>query len=316
MARFTTGMRSLSKGERYEANYNSARINLLIAMVFTLVNCVLSVVGGNTYFLFSITFPYAMVTEGAFWTGIMFSPEEYAELGVPASEMMPMWFLFVMLVPAVIALALYALCWIFSKKRVGWMIAATVLFVIDTLFLILYYGVAADFIMDYLFHGWVLFILIRGVISHFRLKEVKAQADEVSGQAFVPVPDQYSAPEAVNQETVPAQEGETVEAVAQDPVPASNNSPVLHMADFSAKNRVLLQEQVQGYDICYRRVGKVNELVVNSMVYDLLDTGVAEFPHELCCVLDGQEIKAGFSADSHSYITFDGEVVKKKLRLM
>ncbi|MBQ7378511.1 MAG: hypothetical protein IJW70_12290 [Clostridia bacterium] len=308
MAKFTTGARSMTKGELYESQYNSARVNLLIAVAFTVLNCVLAVFGGSTYFLFSCTFPYTMVSEGAFWTGIMLSAEEYAEMGVTQADMMPMWFLYVMLVPAVIAVGLYVLCWALSKKRVGWMIAATVLFVIDTLFLILYYGVHVDLIMDYLFHAWVLFILIRGVIAHFRLKEVKAQAAEFSGEAFVPVPEQST------EEVQMQQDGDAAQSEQSEPTKA--NSPALHMADFSTKNRVLLQYQVEGYDICYRRVGKVNELVVNSMVYDLLDTGVAEFPHELSCMLDGHEIKAGFGADSHSYIVFDGEVVKRKLRLV
>ena len=96
MARFTAGARSMTKGERLVSHYNSARANLLLAMIFTVVNSVLACIGGNMYFLFSITFPYSMVSEGAFWTGMMGSPEEYAELGFTEADMMPMWFLFVM----------------------------------------------------------------------------------------------------------------------------------------------------------------------------------------------------------------------------
>ena len=139
MGRFTSGMRSMSSGERYEMHYNSARHNLLVAIIFTVINCVLAVVGAGVYFLFSCAFPYAMAYDGAFWTGIMYSAEEYAEMGVLASDMLPKWVFFVMLVPAVIAIALYVLCWVFSKNRVGWMIAATVMFVLDTLFMLLYF---------------------------------------------------------------------------------------------------------------------------------------------------------------------------------
>lgn len=320
MGRFTAGTRSMTKGELYQSHYNGARINLLIAVVFTVINCILAVVGGSTYFLFSCSFPYAMVSEGAFWTGVMYSPEEYLELGIPESEMMPMSFLYIMLVPAVVAVVLYVLCWIFSKKHVGWMIAGASLFVIDTLFLILYYGVYPEFIMDYLFHGWVLFILIRGIVSRFRLKEVEREAALVGGEAFVPVPvqtEEEAEPEqSAMQETFEQGEATPAESETAEPTPERQDSPVLHMADYSAKNRILLMAQVEDYEICYRRVGKINELVVNSMVYDLLDTGFAEQPHELSCVLGGHEITVGTGADSHMYITFDGEIVKRKLRLV
>ena len=46
---------------------------------------------------------------------------------------------------------------------------------------------------------------------------------------------------------------------------AQPDSPVLHAADFGVKSRVLLEYKEQAYDICYRRVGKVNELVINGM---------------------------------------------------
>ena len=296
MARFTTGARSMTKGERYTLHYNSARANLLLAMIFTVVNGILACIGGNMYFLFSITFPYAMVSEGAFWTGMMGSPEEYAELGFTEADMMPMWFLFVMIVPALVALGVYLLCWIFSKKHVGWLIAATTVFVLDTLFLIFWYGVDVTMVLDYLFHAWALFLLIRGCIAHFKLKEVKAQAAEVSGEAFEPIP------------------AEVARAEAQASVGTKCDTPVLHKADFSVKSRVLLEYKEQNYDICYRRVGTTNELIVNGCVYDLLETGRVEYPHELCAYVDGHEIVAGYGADSRMYIRFDGDVIKKKIR--
>ena len=178
MARFTSGARSLTQGERYMMHYNSARGNMLLAIIFTVVNSLLACIGGNMYFLFSITFPYAMVSEGAFWTGLMGTPEQYAEYGYTEADMMPMWFLAVMIVPALVALGVYLLCWIFSKKHVGWMIAATVAFVLDTLFLIVWYGVDVTMLLDYLFHGWALFLFIRGCIAHFKLKELERERAE------------------------------------------------------------------------------------------------------------------------------------------
>ena len=340
MGRFTAGGRSLSKQELYRSHYNSARANLLIAVVFTLINCVLIFVGGSTYFLFSCSFPYAMTFEGAFWTWRGLSPEEYAELGWTQADMLPDAFLYIMLAIAAVAVGLYVLCWFLSKKRVGWMIAAASLFVVDTMFLILYYGVQIDFLLDYLFHAWVLFILIRGIISFYRAKQLEKEEALIGEESFVPfgtakgvepeaqaaeqgtaeqgAAEQDSAEqETAEQETAEQEAGQ--EADAKDsPEQASEkkDSPILHMADYSVKNRTLLTMQVDDLDICYRRVGKVNELVVNSMVYDLLDTGHVESPHELSAVVKGREIAVGTDASSQMYIRVDGEILRRKLRFI
>lgn len=330
MGRFTAGGRSLSKQELYRSHYNSARANLLIAVVFTLINCVLIFVGGSTYFLFSCSFPYAMAFEGAFWTWRGLSPEEYAELGWTQADMLPDAFLYIMLAIAAVAVGLYVLCWFLSKKRVGWMIAAASLFVVDTMFLILYYDVQIDLLLDYLFHAWVLFILIRGIISFYRAKQLEKEEALISEESFVPfgtvegvepeaqAAEQDSAEqETAEQETAEQEAGQETDA-KDSPEQASEkkDSPVLHMADYSVKNRILLIMQVDDLEICYRRVGKVNELVVNSMVYDLLDTGHVETAHELSAVVKGREIAVGTDAASHMYICVDGEVVKRKLRLV
>ena len=324
---FTAQTSTTPQGDVFASQYHGARANLLIALIFTVINCVLAVVGGSTYFLFSCSFPYAMASDGAFWTGLMYSAEEYAEYGLTEADMMPIWYLYIMLVPAVISVVVYLLCWIFSKKRVGWLIAATVLFVLDTLFLILYYGVDVSFIMDYVFHAWVLFILIRGIIAHFRGKNAETETEEPMGIPEDPA-DEYYSPKEPSQATDFQTESDasdssdniseqySAQQVYEDDVPAkAPNSPILHMADFSAKSRVLLQQTVQGYDVCYRKVGKVYELVINSMVYDVSEAGMGNRVHELSCMLDGHEIKAGTGADSHMYIKMDDVNVMYQLRV-
>lgn len=90
---------------------------------------------------------------------------------------------------------------------------------------------------------------------------------------------------------------------------------VLRDADRSVKSRILLEASVPGYDICYRRVKNVNELVINGVVYDE-KKGIIEFTHTLSAVVDGHEIEAGLSEDSFSYIMFDGECLANKRRLV
>ena len=87
----------------------------------------------------------------------------------------------------------------------------------------------------------------------------------------------------------------------------------LRRADTTVKHRVLLEATVDGYRICYRRVRKVNELVVNGIVYDEMKA-VVEFPHDLTVTLDGHRIHAGLDEDDFSYIIVDGERIAEKKR--
>lgn len=88
---------------------------------------------------------------------------------------------------------------------------------------------------------------------------------------------------------------------------------VVRCADSSVKSRTLLEATVQSYHICYRRVKKTNELVINGRVYDEM-TAVIEFAHELSATLDGHKILAGYDDQSFSYLVFDGKTVAKKKR--
>jgi cbb3-type cytochrome oxidase subunit 3 len=77
--------------------------------------------------------------------------------------------------------------------------------------------------------------------------------------------------------------------------------------------RILLEASVDGYDICYRRVRKVNELVICGIVYDEMEA-LIELEHRLIAELDGHTFEAGFDEQSHSYISYDGERIAEKMR--
>ena len=129
--------------EAAQQKYNSARSNLLLMLGFTLVNIVLLVIKSNTMFLFSATVPYYALAIGL---------EEKLLLG-PA------------IIIAVISVAVYFLCWLLSKKQSGWMVAALVLFLIDTVCTAVLFLAAGEVsgITDILIHVWVLYYLIIGV---------------------------------------------------------------------------------------------------------------------------------------------------------
>ena len=93
------------------------------------------------------------------------------------------------------------------------------------------------------------------------------------------------------------------------------NDAILRQADYSVKSKTLLEATAKGYKICYRRVKRVNELVINGIVYDE-KKGIIEFAHNLSAVIDGHKIEAGYDEDSYSYIKFDGKQIAEKRRIV
>jgi hypothetical protein len=94
-----------------------------------------------------------------------------------------------------------------------------------------------------------------------------------------------------------------------------SDSIPLRSADPEVRHRVLLEARAKRYRICYRRVGSVNELVVNGFVY-AERKGIIEFTHALTAVIDGHRIEAGLDENSYSYITLDGELLEYRERLL
>ena len=95
----------------------------------------------------------------------------------------------------------------------------------------------------------------------------------------------------------------------------NQNDGAIRYADYSVRSKTLLEADVAGYKICYRRVKHVNELVVNGLVYDE-KKGIIEFTHKLCAVIDNHTIEAGYNDNDYSYIMFDGEPVAEKKRFI
>ena len=143
----------MSPRDEVERKYRNCRANLLMVVLFTVFNLV-------TYPFVSFYFPFA-ATIPCYEMHLTFqeNPEvAFAELLIP-------------IIIGIILTVPYLLCWIFSKKRVGWMVAALVFFSLDCLLLIAMYDLTSV-IVDILFHAWVMFYLITGVIHGFKLKSM------------------------------------------------------------------------------------------------------------------------------------------------
>lgn len=163
--------------------YNASRNNLLLVVIFSLINVFICVFGGETYFLFSAIVPYYIAFIGAMFCG-KFSDEFYAEVGLHESEFWSESILAVFVAIAIIIIAVYLVLFIFSKKKVGFLIAATVLFIIDTVALFYLFGIAADSIVDYIFHAWVIISLIIGIRAHFKLKDLPEEEIATPNDSF------------------------------------------------------------------------------------------------------------------------------------
>ena len=138
-----------------ELKYKRSRYNLLLVTIVSVIN-LFSLSLSQTYFLFSAQIP-------SFFVELFMYTEEggiapFADLIIP-------------IVLGVILTIPYLLCFFFSKKRPGWMVAALVFFVFDCIFLVTMYYLS-DVIIDLLFHAWVLFYLVTGVINGYKLKKM------------------------------------------------------------------------------------------------------------------------------------------------
>lgn len=141
-----------------ERKYAGCRANLLLVVITSVIN-LFTVAFAGSYFLFAPSMPTLLVEIVLMEAG---------EAGVELAALV---------VPFIVGLVLtapYLLCWIFSKKRVGWMVAALVFFSIDCLYLVSMYQLTSV-IIDILFHAFVMFYLITGVIHGFKLKNLPAE---------------------------------------------------------------------------------------------------------------------------------------------
>ncbi len=184
--------------------FNTARMNLLLVIFSTLINVILGLTGSGSYFLFSAFIPYFFVITGMYNCGKM--PDEWYEGDMKLDVYLDTPFLIVMVVIAVVIMALYFVFWLLSKnQKAGWMIAALVFFSMDTLGFLLLGGISLDSILDILFHAWVLYYLIVGIIAAVKLKNLPPDATEIETEQ-----------EGVDYfaETVSLENGESIEKVA------------------------------------------------------------------------------------------------------
>ena len=183
--------------------FNTARINLVAVVIFTAINIVMLATGAGSYFLFSASVPYVITTYGLLLCGML--PEEYYE-GLEGMFFLDPSFFYITLAVSVLILAMYLLCFFLSKKKISWLKTALILFIIDSVVMILYYGIDLSMILDYVFHGYVIYILISGINAHKKLKSMPKE-EEIIEATYTEVYDSES------------------ETQGEEPIAASIDSP-------------------------------------------------------------------------------------------
>lgn len=149
--------------EKETRKYKISRSNLLLVAAFSFINVILTSVQSNFYLLFSSTLPI-FVSQVGINFGLLAEGEE--SLGTP--------FFAICVVIAIILIVPYLLCYFLSKKHFAWMIAALVLFSIDSVFLLFLFDI--NYILDAIFHVWVMYYLIVGVRSGSKLRKLQSGA--------------------------------------------------------------------------------------------------------------------------------------------
>ena len=276
------------QSEKSLKGFTVARSNLLLVGALTIVNLALLVSGSDTYFLFSASVPYIITSLAMYLCGMF--PEEYYEGGYESYDFFGGGLFGVALVISIAIIALYFLMFfLLRKKKKIWLIIALVIFSIDTVVMFAYYGLNLEMSIDMLFHIYLIVSFSIGIYSAGKLKNM-----EENGEDLETVGDGEIVPTLTTQE----------------------DSVRLRIADTMVKSKTLLEAEAFGHKIVYRRVKRVNELVVDGSVYDEYEA-LLERTHMLTAVIDGHSIAAGLDgSSSRSYIMVDGQTLASKLRLI
>ncbi|MBQ7295456.1 MAG: MARVEL-like domain-containing protein [Clostridia bacterium] len=159
-----------------EAKYNNSISNLLLVVGFSLVNIILLVTNADTYFLFSAFIPYFAVDYGMYFCGMY--PEEYY-YDVPDMVFEDKSLLVVTAAIAAVSLLVYLLCWYLAKKKkIGAVIFALIIFIIDTVVMLWLTGFSMDSIFDIVIHVWVISYLVIAIVTYFKMKKLPDEEAE------------------------------------------------------------------------------------------------------------------------------------------
>ena len=186
------------KYSKAQRNYLSARYEILLIIVMTIVNMFL-LPTTETYYVCSISFATFQIISA------ILAKKDPSQFGVSAE--LAEYALPGAITIAIIITAVYVLFFFLSKKRRGCLITLLVLVSIDTFFTIMNSAFVSSAILDIVVHGVAIFFLAKGVSSgkvlqdHFA-KGVAVSAAEIRG--YFEKSQRQKAEEAVRRTNRPA----------------------------------------------------------------------------------------------------------------
>lgn len=156
-----------------ETKYKNMRLMLLSTLILSALNCI-TVFALDMFYYFSAYLPFVLVAVGKVFLEEVANGEivfvVYTALAV------------IMLIP-------YLLCYIFSKKHVGWMIAGLVIFSVDTGFLLvdLITGFNVTLAICMVFHVYIIVTLALGIKYGLKVKQERENATvDATADAYGP----------------------------------------------------------------------------------------------------------------------------------
>ena len=147
-----------------ENGLRSAKSSMRIALVLTLINLVILFLAYLEVFAIDLNFPFSVfsIPVNALWAFIYLT-EGYVELGIYHLAML------------VLMAGFFIGPLLVIQQKPKLLIVAALAYVADTIYMIYFYetiALSSDWIIDLVFHGWVLLTMILGIIAAFRAPKV------------------------------------------------------------------------------------------------------------------------------------------------
>lgn len=166
--------------EYLEMQVKNGRGSLLLLVVFSVVNLVMLLLRAGSYFLFSASVPYYLT-----WFGRCMDNGTPDGSGPITGE-----FTIVGIIVSVVILGLFFLAWLLSKKHRGWLTVSLVMFIADTVALVLISFLLLESpvgnLMDLLIHLLVAWQLFQAVSCNKKLADLP---DEEEEDSFISTPE-------------------------------------------------------------------------------------------------------------------------------
>lgn len=154
-----------------------SRWALLMIAAFSTFNCVRPLFGSHNYFLFSAMMPLYLVMDGCILTGKF--PDSQPE------TLFPDWYLWVVAGIAFILIAVYAVCYLVSRRKpFPGLLTGLIWLVMDTLSMPIFWGFPLPMLREYLIHALLIALLIAGLVSQRKLRDLPPPEPEPEWKSY------------------------------------------------------------------------------------------------------------------------------------